>query len=415
MTGRFSHAERPHSRHAGWADEGVQAETSRTRGQGEPATHRHASGEPVPGRAPELSVIIPTVNEAANVPEIVRRLRVCLSTIAWEVIFVDDDSSDGTAALVRSLGREDRRIRCVHRIGRRGLASACMEGVLASSASFLAVMDADLQHDETLLPTMLQILQNEDVEVVIGSRYLLDDGVGAWTKSRVTMSRFAARLSRLVSRADLTDPMSGFFMFRREFFETRMRSLSAIGFKILLDLFASSPQTPRFRELPYRFRARRAGASKLDAHVVWTYGMLLLEKLIGHLVPIRFVVFAFIGGLGVGVHFAALSLLYRVLQLDFVPSQTGAALTAMTFNFALNNVLTYRDRRLRGWYWLRGWFSFVLACSIGALANVGIAAYLFRAGDASWPIAALAGVFVGSVWNYAVTSVYTWRPDGVRR
>lgn len=192
-------------------------------------------------------------------------------------------------------------------------------------------MDADLQHDETLLSTMLETLQNDDIDIVIGSRYLRDDGVDDWSKSRTAMSQFATRLSRLVSHADLTDPMSGFFMFRRE-----MRNLSGIGFKILLDLFASSPQPPRFRELPYNFRTRRAGASKLDAHAMWNYGMLLLEKMIGHLVPVRFVAFTLVGGLGVGVHFATLSLLYRALEVGFVPSHAMA--TAMTFNFAVNNV-----------------------------------------------------------------------------
>jgi dolichol-phosphate mannosyltransferase len=366
-------------------------------------------------RGPELSVIVPTFNEVANAPEIVRRLGVCLSAIAWEVIFVDDDSNDGTADLVREMAREDVRIRCIQRIGRRGLASACIEGVLASSAPFVAVMDADLQHDERLLLTMFRTLQNDDLDVVIGSRYLRADGVGHWAKSRVTMSRFAARLSRLVSHADLSDPMSGFFMLRREFFHARVRTLSGIGFKILLDLFASSPRPPRFRELPYQFRTRRAGASKFDVHAMWNYGMLLLDKLIGHLVPIRFVAFALVGGIGVLVHFATLSLLYRLLGSGFVASQTVATLVAMTFNFAINNVLTYRDMRLRGWNWLRGWVSFTLACTIGAVANVGIAAYLFREGEASWPIAALAGIFVGSVWNYAVTSVYTWKVPSTGR
>ena len=356
----------------------------------------------------ELSVIIPTFNEAENVADIIARLRRCLWGLRWEVIFVDDDSDDGTADLVRELGRHDARIRCVQRIGRRGLASACIEGILASSAPFVAVMDADLQHDETLLPEMYRFAKQGDLEIVVGSRYMSADGVGEWAKSRAALSRFAAHLSRLVLRADLTDPMSGFFLLRREAFDRRMRDLSGIGFKILLDLFASSPNPLRFCELPYQFRPRRAGASKLDAHAMWDYGMLLLDKLLGRLVPVRFVAIALVGGMGVAVHFLALSLLYRGLGSEFVFSQTAAALAAMTFNFTLNNALTYRDMRLRGLEWVRGWVSFTLACSVGAIANVGIAAYLFREEGAAWPIAALAGILVGSVWNYGVTSVYTW-------
>lgn len=377
------------------------------------APERGGAGVPACGEVrqagPELSIILPTFNEGENVAEIIGRLRRCLSGIRWEAIFVDDDSDDGTADRVREFGQEDARIRCVRRIGRRGLASACIEGILASSAPFVAVMDADLQHDETLLPQMLRTLKHEGIEIVVGSRYVSEDGTGDWARSRAEMSRFAARLSRVVLRADLTDPMSGFFALRRETFDRRVRGLSGIGFKILLDLFATAPQPLRFRELPYQFRARRVGASKLDAHVMWDYGMLLLDKLIGHVVPVRFVSFVLVGGVGVLVHISALALLYRILPFDFVAAQTTATLLAMTFNFAVNNALTYRDMRLRGLQWVRGLLSFTLACSVGAVANVGIAAYLFREEGATWPIAALAGILVGSVWNYWVTSIYTWR------
>jgi dolichol-phosphate mannosyltransferase len=222
------------------------------------------------------------------------------------------------------------------------------------------------------------------------------------------MSRFATRLSRYVVRADISDPMSGFFALRREAFEAAVRQLSSIGFKILLDLVASSPAPLRICELPYQFRTRRAGESKLDSQAVWEYLMLLVDKLVGAYVPARFVAFAAIGGLGVAVHFVVLAALFGPLHVSFAASQTAAALVAMTSNFALNNALTYRDRRLRGWGWLKGWLSFTLVCSIGLLANVGIAAYLF-ASQTAWVLAALAGIAVGAVWNYAVTSAYTWR------
>ena len=356
----------------------------------------------------EISVIVPTFNERDNVLELVSRLERCLAGRAWEVIFVDDDSPDDTAALVRRLAQQDRRVRCLQRIGRRGLSSACVEGMLASGAPVLAVMDGDLQHDEELLPRMLDVLKQGNADVVVGTRYSAGGGVGQWEASRARMSRFATRLSRYVVRADISDPMSGFFALRREAFEAAVRQLSSIGFKILLDLVASSPAPLRICELPYQFRTRRAGESKLDSQAVWEYLMLLVDKLVGAYVPARFVAFAAIGGLGVAVHFVVLAALFGPLQVSFAASQTAAALVAMTSNFALNNALTYRDRRLRGWGWLKGWLSFTLVCSIGLLANVGIAAYLF-ASQTAWVLAALAGIAVGAVWNYAVTSAYTWR------
>lgn len=356
----------------------------------------------------ELSIIVPTFNERDNVCALVGRLESCLAPICWEVIFVDDDSPDGTADLVRQIGRRDPRIRCLQRFGRHGLSSACIEGMLSSSAPYLAVIDGDLQHDETLLPRMLETLRSGDIDIVIGSRYVSGGGLGDWDHTRATISRFATRLSKLVLRADLTDPMSGFFMIRREAFHEVVRQLSGIGFKILVDIFASSPQPWRFKELPYQFRNRQAGESKLDNRAAWDYLLLLLDKMIGHVIPVRFVAFALAGGVGVAIHLLVLFLLLKGLHVGFVTSQSIATVVAMMSNFALNNMLTYRDMRLKGWQWYRGLVSFVLVCSVGALANVSIASFLFEKGN-FWLFSALVGIIVGAVWNYAVTGTYTWK------
>jgi dolichol-phosphate mannosyltransferase len=356
----------------------------------------------------ELAVVLPTFNERDNVEPLIARLEEVLAGTEWEAIFVDDDSRDGTAEHVRAIARRKPYIRCVQRLGRRGLSTACIEGVLASSAPFLAVMDADLQHDETLLPRMLEMLRSSALDIVIGSRYAAGGGVGAWDPSRARISDLATRLSRLVVKAELSDPMSGFFMIRRPVFEAALRDLSGQGFKILIDLFASSPRPLAFAELPYQFRLRRHGESKLDTLVAWEYLQLLLDKLIGHLVPVRFALFAMIGGLGLVVHLAVLGLVLKFLGVDFTLAQSVATVTAMTSNFLLNNWFTYRDRRLRGWRLLRGLVSFCVVCSVGAIGNVGIAAYVFHA-DQAWWLAGIAGAIVGSVWNYATSAVFTWR------
>lgn len=357
---------------------------------------------------PELAVVVPTFNEAANVGQLVALLGRALAGIEWELIVVDDDSPDGTAGLMRELARENPRLRCLQRLGRRGLSSACIEGMLATAAPYIAVMDGDLQHDERLLPRMLELLRKEALDIVVGSRYVSGGGSAGLDETRAGMSRFATRLSRPLIPDGLQDPMSGFFMLRREVFEATVRRLSGIGFKILLDIFASAPQPLRFRELPYEFRSRGAGESKLDSQAMWDYGMLLLDKLVGRWVPARFVSFLLVGSVGVLVHMSVLAVLLNLAGQSFLFSQATATIVAMTSNFVLNNLITYRDLRLRGWALLRGWLSFVLACSIGAVANVGVANYLFEQ-RTGWALAGLAGILVGAVWNYVVTLVYTWR------
>ena len=354
----------------------------------------------------ELSVIVPSFNERDNVVPLIERLSESLAGIAWEIIYVDDDSPDGTAASVKALAQRDRHVRCIHRIGRRGLSTAVIEGIQASSAPYVAVIDADMQHDETLLPQMLAAIKSEGLDIVVGSRYVAGGGVGQWDKGRVAMSGFATRLSRLVVSAELTDPMSGFFLIARPAFDRAVRRLSGQGFKILLDLFASSPTPYRFKELPYTFRPRIHGESKLDTLVAWEYLMLLLDKLFGRFLPIRFVLFAAIGGSGVLVHLATLR--FMLAHESFPISQATATVVAMTTNFVLNNILTYRDKRLRGWRFLTGLLSFYAVCAIGAVGNVGIASAAFDR-HYSWWLAGLAGAAVGVVWNYAVSSVFTWR------
>ncbi len=361
-----------------------------------------------PCRTPTLAVVIPTYNEIDNVPIIVERLEAVLGDIDWELIFVDDDSPDGTAQRIRSIACRNPHVRVLQRVGRRGLSSACIEGMLATSAPYVAVMDADLQHEESLLPTMLQQLQTKPLDIVIGSRYVAGGNVGHWDAQRASMSRLATRLGQRLIKAELKDPMSGFFMLRAERLQECVRDLSGVGYKILLDLFATHPKPLRFLELPYRFRARHAGESKLDNAVLWEYLLMLIQKWAGPMIPARFIAFSLIGASGVLVHMLVLWLSFKAAGTSFLVGQSLAALVAMTTNFFLNNIFTYSDMRLRGWDLLRGWLSFVAACSVGALANVGVASWIFES-HSLWVLSALAGILVGAVWNYAVTAVYTWK------
>ena len=380
----------------------------------EPDLEAPAAAEPLNSEAPELAVVIPTLNEADNVGLVAERLVGVLDGVRWEAIFVDDDSSDGTADRVRAIGRSRPNIRCLQRLGRRGLASACIEGILASSAPYVAVMDGDLQHDETLLPAMLATLKERRLDVVVASRHAAGGGFGDWQRSRRRISDLGRRLGRLVVKAELSDPMSGFFMIERRAFERAMRGLSGQGFKILLDIFASSPTPLAFAELPYEFRRRLHGESKLDTLVGWEYLMLLLDKLTGGVLPVRFLLFGTIGAFGVLTHLATLWLVLRSGLVGFPAAQAAATIVAMTGNFLLNNLFTYRDSRLRGWRVATGLLSFYAVCGVGAAANVGVAFELFGAGHAWW-LAGLGGAAVGVVWNYAVSSLVTWNSPWRRR
>jgi dolichol-phosphate mannosyltransferase len=355
----------------------------------------------------ELTVVVPTLNEAGNIEPLLAKLSVALAEIQWEAIFVDDGSTDGTPELLTKIAQADRRVRLIRRIGRRGLASAVTEGALASTTPVVAVIDADLQHDEKILPELYRAIAEGDHELAIGTRYAGNGSTGEWDADRLKISRFATALASPIMKTRLSDPMSGLFAVRRDVLLEAAPKLSNVGYKILLDLVASAPRPLKVAEVGYTFGARVAGESKLDEMVALEYVELLLDKLIGRFVPVKLVQFGAVGVLGVGVH---LMLLYAALYLagaSFAVAQAAAVIGAMTFNFALNNRFTYRDRQLKGWAWVTGLFSFYLVCSLGAVANVGIGSLVYEQLHGWW-VAGIAGAIVGSVWNYVASSWLTW-------
>jgi dolichol-phosphate mannosyltransferase len=357
---------------------------------------------------PQLSVIVPTFNERDNVTTLFRRLETALAGTAFEVIFVDDNSPDGTWEVVRALAREDGRARCIRRIGRRGLSGACIEGILASSAPCAAVIDADLQHDETQLSKMLALLQGGEFDLVIGSRYIEGGSADSFDRQRAGASALATEVAKRVLRVKIADPMSGFFMIRRDRFEQLAPQLSTQGFKILLDVVATGRGTLRVREIPYAFGSRLHGESKLDSVVALDFLGLVLAKLTHDVVSLRFLLFAMVGSIGLIVHFVALYIALEAFDLPFPEAQACGALSAMTSNFILNNFLTYRDQRLKGFAILRGLLLFYLVCSVGLLANVGVAFSVYDQ-EPIWWLAGAAGALMGVVWNYAMSGLFVWR------
>lgn len=356
---------------------------------------------------PELTVVIPTFNERGNIAPLVERLRRTLDGIAWRAIFVDDNSPDGTAAAVKAVAATDQRVACLHRLGRRGLAGAVIEGILASSTPLVAVMDADLQHDETLLPLMLATLQSRAADLVIGSRYVGGGSSGqGLSRLRGFGSRLAGRMARFVLKAEVHDPVSGFFMIRRSLVEQVAPKLSTSGFKILFDIIASQPIPLNILELPYVFSQRHSGLSKLDRRVVLEYFGLILSRLTGKVLPPRALLFGMVGACGLIINVGMLEL-FHWARLSFGHAQLYAAMTAMTSNYLVNNQITYRDRRLRGLALLTGYIRFCALCTVGLIANVAVGKLVFSHLPIWW-VAGTVGALFGAVWNYVGASLAVW-------
>ncbi len=372
----------------------------------EPARASASQAKPQP--APELSVIVPTFNERENVPRLVELLKSILVGVAWEVIIVDDDSPDGTAQVAKAIAAQDARVRCIRRIGRRGLAGACLEGMLASQARYVAVMDGDLQHDETLLEPMLDLLRRNAANMVVATRYGAGGSASGLSSQRALGSRIATRFANRMFNLSLTDPMSGFFMLRRDVFERVVRNLSAKGFKILLDIAVTAGDRLRIAELPYTFRKRQFGESKLDARVALEYIGLLLAKASDDLVSLRFALFCFVGALGIAVHFTTLTIAFNGFGMAFVPAQMLAIVIAIASNFLINNALTYRDRRLSGVRFVGGLLRFYLVSAVGLVSNISVSDWMFVNAQ-KWWVAGLAGAFISVVWNYVAASLFVWR------
>jgi dolichol-phosphate mannosyltransferase len=355
----------------------------------------------------ELAVIVPTFNEVDNVEELHQRLVDVLDGVRWEMIVVDDDSTDGTPQRATRIAEQGYDVRVIRRIGRRGLSTAVIEGMMATPARYLAVIDADLQHDEAVLMPMLEKLRGGDVDLAVGSRYVAGGGIGEWDSKRARMSNLATWVAQKVVRTNISDPMSGFFMITREALERTVRDLSGEGYKILLDLFASARPPLRYAEFPYTFRPRLRGESKLDAAVLWEYLVLILDKTMGKYLPPRLLLFVLVGATGLIVHYSVFSTIFLLGVAGFTAAQLSATVVAMTSNYVFNNILTYRDARKRGWRFVTGLLGFYAVCSVGLVGNVGIAAYAFHH-HYQWWLAAFAGILVGTMWNYAASSILVW-------
>jgi dolichol-phosphate mannosyltransferase len=350
---------------------------------------------------------VPTYNERGNVAPLVTRLEATLAGVAWEAVFVDDDSPDGTAREVKTIAARDPRVRCLRRVNRRGLAGACIEGILGSSAPYVAVIDADLQHDETLLPRMLDSLKSGRSDLVVATRFGAGGSAQAMSPTRESGSRLARRLAWMLGGVALSDPMSGFFAIRRDRFEPLAASLSPDGFKILLDIVMRARGTLRVAEEPYSFGPRVYGKSKLDARVVLEYLGLLLSRASRDAVTPRFLSHALVGVVGLVVQLVAMRV-GLALGLAFIQAYALGAVVALGASFVVTNLLlTHSDRRLRGFSVIPGLLVFGVTSAFGLVAGIGVAAWLYTLRPVWW-LAGAVGSVVGTVCSHATSPRLSW-------
>ena len=356
-----------------------------------------------------VTVILPTYRERENLAPLLEELFTTdVQGLIKRVIVVDDDSRDGTSEFIKSTVFA-RDVLCLLRIGRKGLSSAVVEGILLADTPFVAVMDADGQHRPVDLMGMIGRQQATQAQLVVGSRFLVQAKQATHTGLRQRMSTIGNSLAQKASGTELSDPLTGFFLMDRELFVQNARRVHSGGFKILLEILqALRGQALRIEECQIEFRSRLAGESKLDTAVLLEFVEQLANHLTGGIIPYRFLGFALVGASGVAVHFAILSLLLFQASLSFPLSQTAATLTAIVWNYALNNRLTFRRNRRHGFAWFSGLAIYMLACGLGALANIGVASVMNQ-GHYSWWLSGIAGVIVGTVFNFCISRDIVWR------
>jgi dolichol-phosphate mannosyltransferase len=363
-----------------------------------------------PSLVARVSVVLATFNERDNVGPIASQLLGLAKTYDLEIIFVDDDSQDGTAEKVRELSRVHPQIRLIRRVGRVGLSSAIKEGILDATGDLVVVMDCDGQHEPSTVMKAVDMLQETGADLVIGSRFHPDAkimGLSAERERNSTWANAVARFS-LPRYRTLTDYMSGFFVCRLQPVLPYVRQIEVNGFKFLYELLAISRGRLRVGEVPLHFQPRISGESKLNLAVVWDLGISILHTLLLRSVPRRAISFALVGATGIATHLVVYGLSRYFFALSFELAQTAAVICAASTNFLINNSLTFRIQQLRGVRLLIGLLQFLLVTSMGMIANVGVSSALFHQGSHRQFIALFAGIAVDFVWKYAASSKFVW-------
>ena len=357
-----------------------------------------------------LSIVLPTFNERSNVEAITHRLLPLQNLHQLEILFVDDDSADGTADAILQLAQQHPCIRLIRRVGRYGLSSAIKEGILDATGDVVVVMDSDGQHEPDAVASTVATLLENDLELVVGSRFHPEakiKGLSAERERNSTWANAVARFS-LPRYRQLSDYMSGFFALRPARCLPYVRQVDVNGFKFLYELLALSRGQLQIGEVPLQFQPRISGESKLNLAVVWDLGISILHTLLLRSVPRRALSFGLVGATGIATHLLLFTLGRQLLGLGFEQAQILAVVSAATTNFLINNVLTFRRQQLKGFALLVGLVRFLMVTSLGMVANVGVSSAFYHRVSHQPLLALLAGIAVDFVWKYAASSKFVW-------
>jgi dolichol-phosphate mannosyltransferase len=362
----------------------------------------------------KLSVISPTYNESANVLPLIEALEKSLHGWDYEIIIADDDSPDLTWQIAEQAARHNPRIHVIRRTSNRGLGAAVIDGFLSASGDVVACIDADLQHDPSILPLMIREIAG-GADLVVGSRYVPGGGTANWNWLRRFESWFATKLAQWLLRVKLNDPMSGYFMLRRKDFLRVRRELDGSGFKILLEI-AARLKPNSIREVPYTFVPRVAGESKLSRKVVFCYLRQLCRlSRLGRVLSGEFLRFVVVGASGVAVNLSAMAILMQATRLRDWRASALATLIATVNNYVWNNLWTFRDRAHSGLAFVRKYVWYLAACLAGIGATTATFAGLSalvnnlpgKAGEMNL-LLQLVAIMVGTLFNYILNRNLTW-------
>jgi dolichol-phosphate mannosyltransferase len=359
---------------------------------------------------PKVSIVLPTYNEKTNVVPISKHLLELDCLYNLEIIFVDDDSQDGTAEVVRELAHHHSEVRLIRRVGRAGLSSAIKEGILDATGDLVVVMDCDGQHDPATVLAALRQLQETGADLLIGSRFHPEAKILGLSAKRERNSIWANAVARfsLPGYRQLTDYMSGFFVCRLQAVLPYVRLIDVNGFKFLYELLAISGGRLKVAEVPLQFLPRISGESKLNLAVVWDLGISILHTLLLRSVPRRAISFALVGATGIATHLLIYFLIRHFFEATFEVAQLFSVVGAASTNFLINNILTFRNQQLKSWSLLLGLLRFLLVTSMGMVANVGVSSALYHRTTGQPLVAMFAGIAVDFVWKYAASSRFVW-------
>lgn len=344
-----------------------------------------------------LSVIIPTFNEAENILKVINEVEDSLQGHDYEIIVVDDNSPDGTSDLVKKYSKSNSKVSCIKRTWKKGLSSAVVEGVALSSKEHICVMDGDGQHNPKDLSKFINEFENQEIDLVIGSRFIGKKNTEGLSSSRNELSRFGIKITNFFLKSPVTDPLSGFFMAKRQSLEGIRGSLYKDGFKILFDILMLD-KSLKFEEVAIDFRSRLKGESKLNISTLFNLAGQIFENLTQGLIPANFIVFAFVGTLGVVVHLASLNILLS-FGIEFILGNLCSTLLAMCSNYFLNNYITFHNIHKLFSERLKGLLKYCFANSFSILANIGVASQ-FYLNDFSAFSSAMLGIMAGLILNY---------------